>query len=68
MRERKESDHANDISRECKGKECKSKWQGKLIDKTQQEFGTMQEVFIGYEEENGDEGLGEFNHLITFLL
>ena len=59
VRERKESGHANDISRECKGRECTSKLQGKLIDKTQQEFRTMQQVFIGYEEENGDERLGE---------
>ena len=52
VRERKESDHVNDISRECKGRECKSKLECKLIDKTQQEFRTMQEMFSGYEEEN----------------
>ena len=59
VRKRKESGHAHDISRECRGRECKSKFECKLIDKTQQQFRTMQEVFSGYEEENGDERLGE---------
>ena len=40
-----------DISQECKSGECKSKLECKLIDKTQQEFGTMQEVITGNEEE-----------------
>ena len=67
MRERKESGHTHDIRRVCKGRECKSKLEGKLIDKTQQEFRTMQEVFSSYEEENGDERIGEiesFNYVL----
>ena len=39
-----------------------------MIDKTQQEFRTMQEVSSGYEEENGDERLGEiesFNYVFV---
>ena len=45
----------------------KANWKSKLIDKTQQEFRTMQKVFSGYEEENGDERLGEiesFNYVL----
>ena len=69
VRERKKSGHAHDISRDCKGRECKSKLEGKFIDKTLQEFRTMQEVFSGYEEENGDERLGEiesFNYVFCY--
>ena len=50
MRERKESDHERDISRECEGREFKRKLKGKWIDKSQQEFRTIQEVLGGCEE------------------
>ena len=59
MRERKESGYARDISQECEGRECKRKLKCKWIDNTQQPFRTMQEVVGGYEDENGDERLGE---------
>ena len=68
VRERKESGYARDISRECEGRECKRKLESKWIDKTQQEFRTMQEVLGEYDEENGDERLVKLNHFIPFLL
>ena len=59
MRDRKESGYERDIRREWEGRECKRKLEGKWVDKTQQEFRTIQEVLGGYEEENGDESVGE---------
>ena len=56
---RKKNGHAHDISRQCEGRECKRKLECKWIDKTQQEFRIMQKVLGGYEEENGDERVGE---------